>query len=92
MIAHLKDQLQEMKAKTAMERKYVHKSSLVSVQQTKKKCDSGIAQLQEETKVQLSGNQNGKRFCFLSISQMFGGSRHTMIRFEAKLLCQKDCM
>merc|ERR1712226_615110 len=50
MIAHLKDQLQEMKAKTAMERKYVQKSSEVSVTQTKKKCDIGITQLNQQIK------------------------------------------
>lgn len=50
MIAHLKDQLQEMKAKTAMERKYVQKSSEVSVTQTKKKCDLSIKDLADEIK------------------------------------------
>lgn len=38
MIAHLKDQLQEMKAKTAMEGKYVKKMCDVSVAQTQKHC------------------------------------------------------
>ena len=51
MIAHLKDQLQEMKAKTAMERKYVQKSSEVSVTQTKKKCDLSIKDLADEIRV-----------------------------------------
>ncbi|XP_077987689.1 dynein regulatory complex protein 9-like [Glandiceps talaboti] len=38
MIAHLKDQLQEMKAKTNMEGKYVKKGAEVAVNQTQKKC------------------------------------------------------
>lgn len=38
MIAHLKDQLQEMKAKTNMEGKYIKKCAEVSVAQTQKKC------------------------------------------------------
>ena len=38
MIAHLKDQLQEVKAKTAMEGKYVKKVCDVSVAQTQKRC------------------------------------------------------
>jgi len=44
MIAHLKDQLQEMKAKTAMEGKYVKKVCDVSIAQTQKRC-----QLTEKT-------------------------------------------
>ena len=39
LIAHLKDKLQELKAKTNMEAKYVKKSTDNSVSQTKKKCD-----------------------------------------------------
>ncbi|CAH1781052.1 unnamed protein product, partial [Owenia fusiformis] len=38
MIAHLKDQLQEMKAKTNMEGKYIKKCAEVGVAQTQKKC------------------------------------------------------
>jgi len=38
MIAHLKDQLQEVKAKTSMEGKYVKKVCDVSVAQTQKRC------------------------------------------------------
>lgn len=37
MIAHLKDQLQEMKAKTSMEGKYIQKCADVQVAQTQKK-------------------------------------------------------
>lgn len=42
MIAHLKDQLQEMKAKTNMEGKYIKKCAEVSVAQTQKRC--GLAE------------------------------------------------
>ena len=38
MIAHLKDQLQEIKAKTTMEGKYIKKCADTSVAQTQKKC------------------------------------------------------
>ena len=38
MIAHLKDQLQEMKAKTNMEGKYSKKCTEVRVAQTQKRC------------------------------------------------------
>ncbi|BFZ00910.1 hypothetical protein BsWGS_03949 [Bradybaena similaris] len=38
MISHLKDQLQEMKAKTSMENKYVRKCAHVAVAQTQKRC------------------------------------------------------
>ncbi|XP_054771353.2 dynein regulatory complex protein 9-like [Lytechinus pictus] len=38
MIAHLKDQLQEMKAKTSMEGKYVQKDAEVAVGQMQKRC------------------------------------------------------
>ncbi|XP_071949916.1 dynein regulatory complex protein 9-like [Antedon mediterranea] len=48
MIAHLKDQLQEMKAKTNMEGKYVQKDAEVTVQQTQKHCFLTDKQLKEE--------------------------------------------
>ncbi|CAG5123707.1 unnamed protein product, partial [Candidula unifasciata] len=38
MISHLKDQLQEMKAKTGMENKYVRKCADAAVAQTQKRC------------------------------------------------------
>ena len=38
MIAHLKDQVQEMKAKTNMEGKYIKKVTDVSIAQMQKKC------------------------------------------------------
>jgi len=51
MIAHLKDQLQEMKAKTTMEGKYVKKVCDVSVAQTQKKCLVSEKTLQNEIAV-----------------------------------------
>ncbi|PIK45514.1 hypothetical protein BSL78_17618 [Apostichopus japonicus] len=48
MIAHLKDQLQEMKAKTNMEGKYIQKDAEVAVNQTQKKCTLVEKQLKEE--------------------------------------------
>lgn len=51
MIAHLKDQLQEMKAKSSMEGKYVKKCSEVSVAQTQKKCSIKERELTKEAKV-----------------------------------------
>ncbi|KAJ8028401.1 Dynein regulatory complex protein 9 [Holothuria leucospilota] len=48
MIAHLKDQLQEMKAKTNMEGKYIQKDAEVAVYQTQKKCSLIEKQLREE--------------------------------------------
>ncbi|XP_033117874.1 dynein regulatory complex protein 9-like [Anneissia japonica] len=48
MIAHLKDQLQEMKAKTNMEGKYVQKDAEVTVQQTQKRCFLSDKQMKEE--------------------------------------------
>lgn len=51
MIAHLKDQLQEMKAKTAMEAKYVKKVCDVSVAQTQKKCQLTEKAIQDEIEV-----------------------------------------
>lgn len=54
MIAHLKDQLQEMKAKTNMEGKYVKKCSEVSVAQTQKKCTMKERELSKDIKVCVS--------------------------------------
>ncbi|XP_056421549.1 dynein regulatory complex protein 9 isoform X2 [Hyla sarda] len=48
LIAHLKDQLQEMKAKTGMEGKYVKKDTELQVSQTQKKCSIGESNLQME--------------------------------------------
>ncbi|KAH3805977.1 dynein regulatory complex protein 9-like [Dreissena polymorpha] len=48
MIAHLKDQLQEMKAKTNMEGKYIKKCAEVSVAQTQKKCSLSEKELKDE--------------------------------------------
>ena len=54
MIAHLKDQLQEMKAKTSMEGKYVKKVCDVSVAQTQKRCAMTEKALANEIAVQNS--------------------------------------
>ena len=51
MIAHLKDRLQELKAKKNMESKYVKKSTDNSVAQTKKKCDLSEAELKQQIEV-----------------------------------------
>ncbi|XP_022088174.1 IQ domain-containing protein G-like [Acanthaster planci] len=48
MIAHLKDQLQEMKAKTSMEGKYVQKDAEVAVYQVQKRCMLSEKQLKDE--------------------------------------------
>ncbi|KAF6027003.1 IQCG [Bugula neritina] len=48
MIAHLKDQLQEMKAKTSMEKKYIKKVCNVSVLQTQKMCNLGEKDLKDQ--------------------------------------------
>lgn len=48
MIAHLKDQLQEMKAKTNMEGKYIKKCAEVGVSQTQKKCYMNEMELKQE--------------------------------------------
>lgn len=51
MIAHLKDRLQELKAKKNMEAKYVKKSTDNSVAQTKKKCDLSEHELKQQIEV-----------------------------------------
>ncbi|XP_013389492.1 IQ domain-containing protein G-like [Lingula anatina] len=48
MIAHLKDQLQEMKAKTNMEGKYIQKCAQVSVAQTLKRCTMAEKGMKDE--------------------------------------------
>ncbi|CAI9532247.1 unnamed protein product [Staurois parvus] len=48
LIAYLKDQLQEMKAKTNMEGKYVRKDTELQVSQTQTKCSIAESQLQVE--------------------------------------------
>lgn len=52
MIAHLKDRLQELKAKKNMESKYVKKSTDNSVAQTKKKCDLSEGELKQQIEVE----------------------------------------
>lgn len=51
MIAHLKDQLQEMKAKASMEGKYIRKDAEVRVSVTQKKCQQTEASLKQELEV-----------------------------------------
>uniref|UniRef100_A0A8C4YJM1 IQ motif containing G n=1 Tax=Gopherus evgoodei TaxID=1825980 RepID=A0A8C4YJM1_9SAUR len=48
MIAYLKDQLQEMKAKTDMESRYVKKDTELQVYQTQKKCSNAESDLVNE--------------------------------------------
>lgn len=48
MIAHLKDQLQEMKAKTNMEGKYMKKCADVGVSQTQKRCSVSEKEMKDE--------------------------------------------
>lgn len=48
MIAYLKDQLQEMKAKTDMESRYVKKDTELQVYQTQKKCSNAESDLFNE--------------------------------------------
>ena len=55
MISHLKDQLQEMTAKTKMEGKYLKKSAEVAVAQTQKKCQISEKAMQDEIEVSSCG-------------------------------------
>ncbi|XP_066459038.1 dynein regulatory complex protein 9 [Eleutherodactylus coqui] len=48
LIAYLKDQLQEMKAKTSMEGKYIKKDTELQMSQTQKKCNIAESNLQME--------------------------------------------
>ncbi|KAE8603526.1 hypothetical protein XENTR_v10014356 [Xenopus tropicalis] len=50
LIAHLKDQLQEMKAKTSIEGRYVKKDTDLLISQTQRKC--GIAESELQTELQ----------------------------------------
>lgn len=51
LIAHLKDQLQEMKAKTNMEGKYVRKNTELQVWQTQQMCTIAETDVQQEIQV-----------------------------------------
>ncbi|XP_069720799.1 dynein regulatory complex protein 9 isoform X3 [Phaenicophaeus curvirostris] len=51
MIAYLKDELQEMKAKTDMERRYMKKSTDIQVYQTQKKCRNAEDVLDKEIQI-----------------------------------------
>uniref|UniRef100_A0A8C0GBK8 IQ motif containing G n=1 Tax=Chelonoidis abingdonii TaxID=106734 RepID=A0A8C0GBK8_CHEAB len=55
MIAYLKDQLQEMKAKTDMESRYVKKDTELQVYQTQKKCSNAESDLFNEIEVSTWG-------------------------------------
>ncbi|XP_008706632.1 dynein regulatory complex protein 9 isoform X3 [Ursus maritimus] len=50
-IAHLKDQLQEMKAKTNMENRYMKKNTELQIAQTQKKCNRTEELLLEEIEI-----------------------------------------
>lgn len=50
-IAHLKDQLQEMKAKTNMENLYMKRNAELQITQTQKKCNRAEELLLEEIEV-----------------------------------------
>lgn len=67
MIAHFKDQLQEMKAKTDMEGKYLKKSAEVTVAQTQKKCTLSEKAMQDEIEVSIMVKQTK----LLSFSKSF---------------------
>ncbi|KAI8498737.1 PREDICTED: IQ domain-containing protein G-like [Branchiostoma belcheri] len=74
MIAHLKDQLQEMKAKTNMEGKYVKKNAEVQVFQTQKRCNMSEQALREElealkVKIDEEVRVNGEIESFLKTHQ-----------------------
>ena len=92
MIAHLKDQLQEMKAKTSMEGKYIQKDAEVAVGQTQKRCMLSEKDLKEEIEV---GNQNivenidclSAKQCRIkpkTYSTMFERSRSCILTFMIK--------
>ena len=51
MVSHLKDQLQELKAKSIMEGKYVEKCANVSVAHIQKKCRLSEKELKDEVEV-----------------------------------------
>lgn len=48
LIAHLKDRLQEIKAKSNMEAKYTKKSTDNSVAETKKRCELSEQELKQQ--------------------------------------------
>lgn len=79
MIAHFKDQLQEMKAKTDMEGKYLKKSAEVTVAQTQKKCTLSEKAMQDEIEVSMMVKQPK----WLSSSKSFlnEGTRYFFFQF-----------
>ncbi|NXF30002.1 DRC9 protein, partial [Nyctibius bracteatus] len=69
MIAHLKDELQEMKAKTDMERCYMKKSTDLHIHQTQKKCcntenvlDKKIQKLRSKTDEEIRVHMETENF------------------------------
>ncbi|KAF7236955.1 Dynein regulatory complex protein 9 [Varanus komodoensis] len=79
MIAYLKDQLQEMKAKTDMESRYVKKDTELQVAQVQKRCSAAENDLQNE--IEKLRNQTEQEIrvhldieSFLKQQQMVGGS------------------
>jgi len=60
MISHLKDQLQEMKAKTSMEGKYIKKCAEVAVAQSQKRCVNAEKDMKAEIeKLQVRLDEEG---------------------------------
>lgn len=68
MISHLKDQLQEMKAKSNMEGKYIKKCADVAVAQTQKRCMLSEKELKDEIEVNhhLSGCAIIEKDCIIA--------------------------
>ena len=85
MIAHLKDQLQEMKAKTNMEGKYIKKVAEVSVAQSQKKCVLTEKQMRDEIKV--GGLPDSLVGSDRSLLLVRG---HTTVNLPVVFLCVKD--
>lgn len=73
MIAYLKDQLQEMKAKTDMENRYVKKDTELQVAQVQKKCSNNENDLQNEIEVSSNSPCTGQTSRSLSKSPAAGG-------------------
>merc|ERR1711948_218110 len=74
MISHLKDQLQEMKAKTNMEGKYIKKCAEVAVAQSQKRCVMSEKEMKEEierlqVKIDEEGNAHQKIVSYLQTHQ-----------------------
>nr|XP_033813927.1 dynein regulatory complex protein 9 [Geotrypetes seraphini] len=81
LIAHLKDQLQEMKAKTSMEGKYVKTDMDLQVYQTQKKCNNAEAEL-EENILKLKAKMDEEIHIHMEIENFL---RHQQRELEEKL-------